>query len=173
MSLLFNTISRFVSFSSKKQASFNFWLIKPMLMAVVIICSDFGAQEDKVCYCFHCFPTCLLWSDGTGYNYVELLYNHHSFENNLESFHLQTSLLSSLNKYFLSIHFVSVTWGTYSAFVNCSTDTYIWMSSYLTCSKGKSWKNPVSVKIRLDCRKKFLNKMHIYISFTKMISGNK
>ena len=84
-------------------------------MAVVIIFSDFGAQKDKVCYCFYCFPTWLLWSDDTRYNYVELLYNHHSFENNLERFHLQTSLLSSLNKYFFSIHFVSDTWGTYSA----------------------------------------------------------
>ena len=26
-------------------------------MAAVTICSDFGAQENKVCHCFHCFPT--------------------------------------------------------------------------------------------------------------------
>ena len=26
-------------------------------MAAVTICSDFGAQENKVCYCFHCFPS--------------------------------------------------------------------------------------------------------------------
>ena len=25
-------------------------------MAAVTICSDFGAQESKVCRCFHCFP---------------------------------------------------------------------------------------------------------------------
>ena len=25
-------------------------------MAVVTVCSDFGAQENKVCHCFHCFP---------------------------------------------------------------------------------------------------------------------
>ena len=25
-------------------------------MAAVTICSDFGAQEKKVCHCFHCFP---------------------------------------------------------------------------------------------------------------------
>ena len=31
------------SFSSKEQASFNF-------MAAVTICSDFGAQENKVCH---------------------------------------------------------------------------------------------------------------------------
>ena len=25
-------------------------------MAAVTICSDFGAPQNKVCYCFHCFP---------------------------------------------------------------------------------------------------------------------
>ena len=34
-------------------------------MAAVIICSDFGAPQNKVCHCFHCFPTYLLRSDGT------------------------------------------------------------------------------------------------------------
>ena len=48
-SLLFNTMSRLVSFSSKKQASFNF-------KAVVTIYSDFGAPQNKICHCFHWFP---------------------------------------------------------------------------------------------------------------------
>ena len=26
-------------------------------MAAVTICSDFGTQENKVCHCFHCFPS--------------------------------------------------------------------------------------------------------------------
>ena len=26
-------------------------------MAAVTIYSDFGAQESKVCHCFHCFPS--------------------------------------------------------------------------------------------------------------------
>ena len=56
ISLLFNML-RFYSFSSKEQVCFNF-------MAAVTICSDFGAQENKVCHCFHCFPICLP-SDGT------------------------------------------------------------------------------------------------------------
>ena len=47
MSLLFNML--FNSFSSKEQGSFNF-------MGAVTICGDFGAQENKVCHCFHCFP---------------------------------------------------------------------------------------------------------------------
>ena len=34
-------------------------------MAAVTICSDFGAQENKVCHCFHCFPMYLPWSDRT------------------------------------------------------------------------------------------------------------
>ena len=32
-------------------------------MAAVTIHSDFGAQENKVCHCFHCFPIYLPWSD--------------------------------------------------------------------------------------------------------------
>ena len=47
-SLLFNTLSRLVSFSSKEQASFNF-------KAVVTIYSDFGAPQNKICHCFHWF----------------------------------------------------------------------------------------------------------------------
>ena len=34
-------------------------------MAVVIICSGFGAPKNKVSHCFHCFPIYLQWSDGT------------------------------------------------------------------------------------------------------------
>ena len=34
-------------------------------MSAVTICGDFGAQENKVWHCFHCFPIYLLWSDGT------------------------------------------------------------------------------------------------------------
>ena len=34
-------------------------------MAAAIIYSDYGAQENKICHRFHCFPTYLQWSDGT------------------------------------------------------------------------------------------------------------
>ena len=34
-------------------------------MVAVTICSDFGAQENKVYHCFHCFPIYLPWNDGT------------------------------------------------------------------------------------------------------------
>ena len=59
MSLLFNTLYRCHGFFSKKQESFNF-------MATGNNCSDFGDQENKVCHCFHRFPTYLPWSDGNG-----------------------------------------------------------------------------------------------------------
>ena len=34
-------------------------------MAAVTIYSNFGAQENKICHCFHFFPVYLSWSDGT------------------------------------------------------------------------------------------------------------
>ena len=46
ISLLFNTHS----FSSKEQASFNF-------LATITIHGDFGAQENKICHCFHFSPS--------------------------------------------------------------------------------------------------------------------
>ena len=35
-------------------------------MAANTICSDFGAPQNKVCHCFHCFLIYLPCSDGTG-----------------------------------------------------------------------------------------------------------
>ena len=37
------------SFSSKEQESSNF-------MTAITVCSDFGAQENKICHCFFHFP---------------------------------------------------------------------------------------------------------------------
>ena len=63
MSLLFNMLSRLVIalLPRSKQASFNF-------MAAVTICNDFGAQENKISHCFHCFCIYLPWNDGTGWH---------------------------------------------------------------------------------------------------------
>ena len=58
MSLLFNMLSRLAIAFLLISKSLNF-------MAAVTIWSDFGAQEKKVCHCFHCFPMYFLWSDGT------------------------------------------------------------------------------------------------------------
>ena len=50
MSLLLNMLSRLViAFLPRSKRLFNF-------MAAVTICSDFGAPQNKVCHCFHCFP---------------------------------------------------------------------------------------------------------------------
>ena len=54
MSLLLNMLSRLVITRlvitlTKEQASCNF-------MAVITICSDFGAPQNKLSHCFHCFP---------------------------------------------------------------------------------------------------------------------
>ena len=46
MSLLFNMLSRLLQLSFQGQASSNF-------MATVTVQSDFGAQENKICHCFH------------------------------------------------------------------------------------------------------------------------
>ena len=67
ISLLFNTLSSFLSFPFKGQVSFNF-------LAVVTICSDFRGQENKICHCFHFFPFYLPWSDGAGCHELKLYF---------------------------------------------------------------------------------------------------
>ena len=59
MSLLFNMLSRLViAFLTRGKCFLNF-------ITAITICSDFEAPKNKVCHCFHCFPTYLLWSDRT------------------------------------------------------------------------------------------------------------
>ena len=66
MSLLFNTLSRWVIAFLPRSRHLNF-------MAAVTICTDFGAQENKVWHCFHCFPIYLPWRDGTRCHDLSLL----------------------------------------------------------------------------------------------------
>ena len=49
MSMLFNSLSRIVIVFLPRSKCLNF-------VAAVTICSDFGAQENKTCHCFHFFP---------------------------------------------------------------------------------------------------------------------
>ena len=49
MSLLFNMLFGFVIAFSPRSKCLNF-------VVAVTICSDFGAQENKVCHCFHFSP---------------------------------------------------------------------------------------------------------------------
>ena len=57
MSLLFNMLCRFVIAFLPRSKCLDF-------MAAVTTCSDYGAQENKICFQF--FPIYLSWSDGTG-----------------------------------------------------------------------------------------------------------
>ena len=59
MFLLFNTLSGFVIAFLPRSKCLNF-------EAAVTVHSDFGAQEIKVCHCFHSPPFYLPWNDGTG-----------------------------------------------------------------------------------------------------------
>ena len=54
------------------------------------MCSDFGAQENKVSHCFHYFPIYLSWSDGTR------CHDFHSF--------IECCVLSQLSHSPLSLH---------------------------------------------------------------------
>ena len=49
MSLLFNKLSGLVITSLPRSKCLYF-------KVAVTICSDFGAPQNKVCHCFHCFP---------------------------------------------------------------------------------------------------------------------
>ena len=61
VSLLFNTLSWFViAFLPRSKCLFNF-------MSAVTVCSDFGAQENKICHRLHFFTFYLPWSDGNGF----------------------------------------------------------------------------------------------------------
>ena len=54
LSLLFNTLSRLViAFLPGSKHLLISWLQLP---STVTVYSDFRAQENKVCHCFHCFP---------------------------------------------------------------------------------------------------------------------
>ena len=59
MSLLLNMLSRLVITFLPRSKRLNF-------LAAITICSDFGAQENEVQHCFHCFPIYFPRSDGTG-----------------------------------------------------------------------------------------------------------
>ena len=60
ISLLFNMLSRLLIAFFPRSIFFFFNFV-----TAFTICSDLGAQENKVSHCFHCFPIYLPWSDGT------------------------------------------------------------------------------------------------------------
>ena len=44
-------------------------------MATVTVCSDFEAQENKICHCFYFSTFSLPWSDGTGCYDLNFFFN--------------------------------------------------------------------------------------------------
>ena len=89
MSLLFNMLSRFViAFLPRRKSLLISWLVTGY--------SDFGAQENKFCHCFHCFPIYLPWNDGS--RCMIFIFWMLSFEAafSLSSFTFIKRLLSSL-----------------------------------------------------------------------------
>ena len=57
-------------------------------MAAVTICSNSGAQENKICHCFHFSPFYLPWSDGTRCYDLNFFFNV-EFQASLNSMWLQ------------------------------------------------------------------------------------
>ena len=90
MSLLFNMLLRFVIAFLPRSNCFNF-------MAAVTICNDFGAQENKICHCFHFSLLYLPLSDGTGCHDLSFMniFKVSSQLFSLSSFTLIKRLLSS------------------------------------------------------------------------------
>ena len=66
MSLLFNPLSRFAILFLPRSKCLNF-------VTAIMVHSDFGAQENKVCLCFQFFSIYLPWSDGTGWHNLRFL----------------------------------------------------------------------------------------------------
>ena len=66
MSLICNIVFRIViAFLAWRKQVLISWLQSP--------CSNFGAQENKVSHCFHCFPISLPWSGGTRFHDLSFL----------------------------------------------------------------------------------------------------
>ena len=104
-------------------------------MAAVTICSDFGAQENKVFHGLHCFPLYMPWSDGTGCHGLSFFlmlsfkpgFSHSSFTINKLFSSSSTSAMSQGERpvyfIFLALQFNSVTQShlTLCDPMNCST----------------------------------------------------
>ena len=103
LSLFLNTVSRFViAFLPRNKVSFNF-------MTAVIVHSNFGVQENKVCHCFYFFPFYLPRHDGIGFHDLRFLML--SFEPAFSLFCLisfNNVIYSTKNKritYVITLHF--------------------------------------------------------------------
>ena len=64
-------------------------------MAAVTIQSDFGAQENKICHCFHFFPIYFPWSNRTRCHDLSFLIVDFQANFSLSSFTILTKMLFS------------------------------------------------------------------------------
>ena len=72
-------------------------------MAEVIICSDFGAPQNKVSHCFHCFPIYLPWIDGTKCHDLHFLNVEFKPDVSLSSFSFMKRLFISCSIYAMRV----------------------------------------------------------------------
>ena len=77
-------------------------------MAAVTLHSDFGAQENKVCHCFHFSPIYFSWSDGTGCHDLSFWNAEFSASFFILFLHLDQEALQFLFTFCLSVQFSSV-----------------------------------------------------------------
>ena len=70
-------------------------------MTAVTICSDFGAQENKICHCFHYFHIYLPWSDRS--DAIILVFRMLSVNFSLSSFTFTKRLLGSFSLSAISV----------------------------------------------------------------------
>ena len=97
-------------------------------MAAVTICSDFGAQENKNCHCFHFFPIYLPWGHGIGchdLSFFECWVFKPAFS--LSSF---TSSRGSL----VSLHFLLLEWYHLHISFSCSKPINILCQTIHSCA---------------------------------------
>ena len=98
MCLLFNMMFRFITvFLPRSKVFLNF-------MAVILDYSDFGAQENRICHCFHFFPFYLSWSDETRCHDLSFL----NVEFSASFFH--SPLPPSSKGFLVCLHFLPLEW---------------------------------------------------------------
>ena len=73
ISLLFYMLYSLIVFLPRSRQLLSSWVH-------VIIHSDFGAQEKKICHCFHFFYFYLPWDDGTGKHKKKRLFHNVEFQ---------------------------------------------------------------------------------------------
>ena len=102
-------------------------------MAAVTICSDFGAPQNKVWHCFHCFPIYFPWSDGT--RTMIFIFWTLSFKPtfSLFSFTFIKRLFSSSRGLWGHIESDMTEWLTHTQFNPCITNSIFFPPHNLSC----------------------------------------